>query len=84
MLTVFNLEPKKGRLLAVVHEQRKLVGTLTLTADTKDPVVKLGVGGSVTGRAVDADGKRQCRLVDAVRGNRVSILLFGMLPMTVR
>ncbi len=56
-LTVFNLETKKERLLAVVHTKRKLVGTLTLTAETKDPVVKLGSGGTVTGRAVDADGK---------------------------
>ncbi len=56
-LTVYNLEPKKERLLAVVHAERKLVGTLKLTADTKDPVVTLGPGGTVTGRAVDKDDK---------------------------
>ena len=56
-LTVFNLEPKKGRVLAVVHKERKLVGTLTLTADTKDPLVKVGSGGSVTGRVVDESGQ---------------------------
>jgi hypothetical protein len=56
-LTVFNLEPKKERLVAVFHPKRKLVGTTRLTADTKDPVVKLGAGGSLAGRAVDAAGK---------------------------
>jgi hypothetical protein len=56
-LTVLNLEPKKDRLLAVFHEKRKLVGTLMLTADTKDPVVKLGAGGTITVRAVGKDGK---------------------------
>jgi hypothetical protein len=55
--TVLNLEAKKERLLAVVQKEKKLVGTLTLTAETKDPVVKLGDGGTVTGRAVDAGGK---------------------------
>ena len=56
-LTVFNLEGKKERMLAVIHVKRKLVGTLTLTADAKNPVMKLGIGGSVTGKAVGADGK---------------------------
>jgi RNA polymerase sigma factor (sigma-70 family) len=56
-VSVFNPDPKNPRFIAVVHEQRKLVGTFTLTAGAKDPVVRLGRGGSVTGRAVDADGK---------------------------
>jgi len=56
-LTVYNLDVAKKRLVAVAQEKRKLVGTLQLNLGTKDPVVKLGVGGSVTGRAVDRDGK---------------------------
>jgi RNA polymerase sigma factor (sigma-70 family) len=56
-LTVLNLESKKERLLAVFHEKRKLVGTLTLTADTKNPVVMLDRSGTITGRAIGKDGK---------------------------
>ncbi len=56
-LTVYNLESKAERLVAVRHEKRNLVGTLNLTAETKDPVVTLGAAGTVTGRAVDKDGK---------------------------
>lgn len=55
--TLLNLEAKKERLVAVVQKEKKMVGVLTLTAETKDPVVKLGDGGTVTGRAVDAGGK---------------------------
>ncbi len=55
--TIFNLEPKADRLVAVVHKEKKWVGTAVLTAESKDPVVKLGAGGSVTGRAVGTDGK---------------------------
>jgi hypothetical protein len=56
-LTLLNLEPKKDRLLVVYHEKSKRVGSLMLNADTKDPVVKLDVGGTILGRAVDKDGK---------------------------
>jgi RNA polymerase sigma factor (sigma-70 family) len=56
-LSVFNVDPKTGRLVAVVHETRKLVGTMTLTVDDKDPTVTLGPGGTVTGRVVDENGK---------------------------
>ncbi len=56
-LVVFNLEAKKERVLAVAHKGRKLVGTLKLTADTKDPLVTLGGGGGVTGRVVDGAGQ---------------------------
>lgn len=55
--TIFNLEPKVERLVAVIHPKKKLVGTATLTADVKEPVVKVGVGSTVTGRAVGTDGK---------------------------
>ncbi len=56
-LTVFNVEPKHERLLAVANAKRKLVGTATVKADDKNPTVKLGTGGSVTGRALDKEGK---------------------------
>jgi RNA polymerase sigma factor (sigma-70 family) len=56
-LTVFNLESNEERLLAVLHVNRKLVGTRVVKADEKDPVVQLGPGGTVTGRIVGADGK---------------------------
>jgi RNA polymerase sigma factor (sigma-70 family) len=51
-------KPKEeGRLLVVFHEKRQLVGTLTLTAETKDPVVTLGKPGTLTGRVIGKDGK---------------------------
>jgi hypothetical protein len=54
---VYNVEPGKDRLVAVAHAKRKLVGTLIVKAGDKEPVVKLGPGGSVSGRLVGADGK---------------------------
>lgn len=70
-LTVFNVEAKKERLVAVRHEGRNLVGTLKLTAETKDPVLTLGAAGTLTGRAVDANGKPITGLDVHVRyGNR--------------
>jgi RNA polymerase sigma factor (sigma-70 family) len=56
-LTVYNVEPGKDRLVAVAHAKRKLVGTLIVKAADKEPAVKLGPGGSVSGRLVGADGK---------------------------
>ncbi len=56
-LTVYNVESGKDRLVAVAHAKRKLVGTLSVKAADKEPVVKLGPGGRVTGRVVGADGK---------------------------
>ncbi len=56
-LTVYNVESEKERLVAVAHAKRKLVGTLSVKAADKEPVVKLGPGGRVTGRVVGADGK---------------------------
>ena len=44
-------------ILAVVHAKRRLVGTQVVKADDKDPVVKVGPGGTATGRLVDGDGK---------------------------
>ena len=48
---------KTSRLVAVIQEKRKLVGSATVKPEDKNPIVKIGAGGSVTGRAVDAKGK---------------------------
>jgi hypothetical protein len=56
-LTVVNLDRKKERLLAVIHPNRKLVGTLKMNADTKDLVVKLDAGGCMIGKVVSKSGK---------------------------
>ncbi len=66
-LTVFNVDPKTGRLVAAVHEKRKLVGAVTVTAEDKNAILKLGPGGSVTGRVVDPKGK-------PLAGLRVSVV----------
>jgi protocatechuate 3,4-dioxygenase beta subunit len=57
VLTVYNVEPGKERLVAVAHPKRKLVGTLSVKADDQEPVVRLGPGGVVSGRVVGPDGK---------------------------
>jgi hypothetical protein len=55
---VHELETAKPRFVAFLEPARKLVGTLTLKGDEKEPaVVTLGPGGTVKGRLVDADGK---------------------------
>jgi len=56
-LTVFNLDGPSTRPVAVIHEKRKLVGSAVLAGTDKDPVVKLGPGGSVSGRVVDTEGQ---------------------------
>jgi hypothetical protein len=45
------------RQLYLVHEEKGLVGTATVKAGDKDPVVSLVPWGAITGRAVTADGK---------------------------
>jgi protocatechuate 3,4-dioxygenase beta subunit len=57
VLTLYNVEPGQERFVAVAQVKRKLVGTLSVKASDKDPVVKLGPGGVVRGRVVDAEGK---------------------------
>ncbi|MFL5339239.1 MAG: sigma-70 family RNA polymerase sigma factor, partial [Gemmataceae bacterium] len=57
MVPLYNLEPDEARFLSVVHVERRLVGTLMVKAGDKDHVVKLGPGGTVTGRVVGTDGK---------------------------
>jgi protocatechuate 3,4-dioxygenase beta subunit len=66
-VTAFDVAPDEARLLAVVHAKRRLVGTLTVRAADKEPVVKLGPGGALTGRVLDPDGK-------AIRGVAVEVL----------
>ncbi|VTR95097.1 RNA polymerase sigma factor, sigma-70 family OS=Singulisphaera acidiphila (strain ATCC BAA-1392 / DSM 18658 / VKM B-2454 / MOB10) GN=Sinac_5058 PE=4 SV=1 [Gemmata massiliana] len=55
-VSVFNQEPGKDRLVVVGHTGRKLVGSLVLKTGDKAPVVTLGPGGRITGRAVDENG----------------------------
>jgi hypothetical protein len=57
VLTLYNVEPGHERFVAAVQPKRKLVGTRRVKASDKDPVVKLGPGGVLSGRVVDADGK---------------------------
>jgi hypothetical protein len=55
---VYELETVKPRFLAFLEPKRKLVGTLTLKGDEKEPaVVTLGPGGRVKGKLVDVDGR---------------------------
>jgi hypothetical protein len=56
-ISAYDVAPDEKRLLSVVHAKRRFVGSLTLRADDKAPVVKLGPGGKLTGRVLDADGK---------------------------
>ncbi|OWK38471.1 sigma factor-like helix-turn-helix DNA-binding protein [Fimbriiglobus ruber] len=56
-LTVYDLEPKEERLLFVFQEERKLIAAMALKAEDKNPVIMLGRGGQVAGRAVDKGGK---------------------------
>jgi protocatechuate 3,4-dioxygenase beta subunit len=53
---VYGLEPDQERQIVVCQQERKLVGSLVVKESDKDPVVTLGPGGVVTGRAVDAEG----------------------------
>jgi RNA polymerase sigma factor (sigma-70 family) len=54
---IFRLEAGKPRLVVFFEPKRKMVGTLTLKGDEKDPVVTLGPTGSAKGRLLTADGK---------------------------
>jgi RNA polymerase sigma factor (sigma-70 family) len=51
------IDPDKPRTLAFLHRERKLVGTLTVRGDEKEPAVKLRPWGVLTGRVVDAEGQ---------------------------
>jgi hypothetical protein len=55
---VRELETVKPRFLAFLEPTRKLVGTLILKGDEKEPAIAtLGPGGKVRGKLVDAAGK---------------------------
>ena len=56
-LTLFNLDSPATRAVAVIHEKRKLVGSAIIAATDKDPVIKVGPGGSITGRVLDTEGR---------------------------
>jgi hypothetical protein len=55
---VYNLQPGKARFVVFYEPMKKLVGSLSLKGDEKDPaIVKLGPAGVVTGRVAGEDGK---------------------------
>jgi RNA polymerase sigma factor (sigma-70 family) len=55
---VYHLEPGTPRLLVVYDPAAKQFGTLRLKGDEKEPaVVKLGPGGTATGRLLDEKGR---------------------------
>ncbi len=56
--TAVGIDPERPRRITFLHAGRKLAGAVTLKGDEAEPVrVKLGPWGTLTGRAVDADGK---------------------------
>ena len=56
--TAAALEPRHPRIVAAIHPQRKLAGTVQLGGDEKQPaVLRLRKWGAVTGRALDANGE---------------------------
>ena len=56
--TIHALEAKENRLVAAIDVEKKLAGTLLVSADSKGPaVLKLGAWGIITGRLIDPDGK---------------------------
>jgi RNA polymerase sigma factor (sigma-70 family) len=56
--TIFALDPKSPRRLFFYHAQRRLVGTLLLRGDEKEPVVvRLGRATPVIGRLLTNDGQ---------------------------
>jgi hypothetical protein len=55
--TVYALDAKKPRTLAIYHPEKKLGGTVVIRGDETEPVaVKLGPLGGVTGLLRDTDG----------------------------
>lgn len=60
----FHLEPGKPRLMVFYELTKKLVGTLRLKGDEKEPVtVRLGQCGTIKGRLLDEDGKPLAKVV---------------------
>jgi RNA polymerase sigma factor (sigma-70 family) len=53
----YGVEAGKPRLMAFYHPGKKLFGTLTLKGEKGPAVVRLGPGGAVKGRLLDANGK---------------------------
>jgi hypothetical protein len=56
-ITIWNLEPNQQRLVVAMHRERKLVGAALIKDADEKPVLKLGLGGTVNGRVVNAAGK---------------------------
>jgi 5-hydroxyisourate hydrolase-like protein (transthyretin family) len=64
--TAYDVQPDKPRLMVFFEPDRKLVGTITLKGDEKEPAAKLGPAGSVNGRLVGPDGKPAAGVVVTV------------------
>lgn len=62
-LSVANVGRGEERFLAVFHPTRMLLGTGSVKSDDTNAAVKLGAGGSVTGRVLDGTGKPVAGLV---------------------
>jgi RNA polymerase sigma factor (sigma-70 family) len=54
--TVYALEPGRPRELFLLHDEKKLVGTITVRAGDKAPVVQLQPCAVLTGRVLNPDG----------------------------
>jgi RNA polymerase sigma factor (sigma-70 family) len=65
--SAYSIEPGKPRLMIFYHPKRRLIGTITLKGDEKEPVVKLGPFGALRGRLLDADGKPMAGVIVDLR-----------------
>jgi RNA polymerase sigma factor (sigma-70 family) len=56
--TVLGLEPSETRLLQFFHKEKQLSGSVVIKADEKkEPTVKLGPSGTLTGKLITPEGK---------------------------
>jgi RNA polymerase sigma factor (sigma-70 family) len=56
-ISLYGIEPKSERLVAAVHPQKKLIGTMVVKGDDKNTVIKLGTGSAIAGRCTNREGK---------------------------
>ncbi len=81
-VSVYGLAPRQQRFIVVGHQTQRLVGAAVVKEDDKDPVVKLGAGGSVTGRVVGADSKPVAGMAVTLRFDHSSVAgVFELLHM---
>jgi RNA polymerase sigma factor (sigma-70 family) len=81
-VSVYELAPKEQRFIVVGHQTRRLVGAAVVEEGDRDPVVKLGPGGAVTGRVVDRDGKPIAGMIVTLRFDHPTVAdVFDLLNM---